>query len=81
LASSHGELARLLLGRIAFLKLLPAVLACALEPFPVPVRTLDALHLASAEFLRCQGQKVAVATYDGRLALAARSLKLDLVDL
>ena len=28
------------------------VLARALQPFPVPVRTLDAIHLAAVEFVR-----------------------------
>lgn len=52
LGGSHGELARRLLERIAILEMLPNVLARALEPFATPVRTLDALHLASIEFLR-----------------------------
>jgi hypothetical protein len=48
----------------------------ALEPFPAPVRTLGALHLASIEFLRAQGQKLELATYDERLAAAARKMKI-----
>lgn len=55
LSGSHGEAARDLLGRIDFLELVPPVLEPALEPFPVPVRTLDALHLASLSFLIAQG--------------------------
>ncbi|HEX7127170.1 MAG TPA: PIN domain-containing protein, partial [Thermodesulfobacteriota bacterium] len=47
LGASHAEAARLLLGRIALLELVAPVLVRALEPFPTPVRTLDALHLAS----------------------------------
>lgn len=74
LATSHGEVARLVLARLAFLELTRPVLARALEPFPVPVRTLDALHLASLEFLRAQNQKVTLATYDDRLANVARRL-------
>jgi len=49
-----------------------------LEPFPVPVRTLDALHLASLELLRANGQVVELATYDDRLARAARAMKIAL---
>jgi hypothetical protein len=60
----HGELARRLLERLAFLEMLPNVLARALEPFPAPVRTLDALHLASIEFLRGRGQTIELASYD-----------------
>jgi hypothetical protein len=69
---------RLLLGRIAFLELVPPVLARALEPFPVAVRTLDALHLASVDFLRGLGQRPLLATYDRRLAEAATGLDISL---
>lgn len=74
LAATHGEAARDLIGRVALLELLPQVLARALEPFPVGVRTLDALHLASLTFLKEQGQRVTLATYDGRLGTAAVAL-------
>lgn len=59
----------------------PPVLARALDPFPSPLRTLDALHLASAEFLRQQGQSVRLATYDDRMADAARSLDIEIYPL
>jgi hypothetical protein len=78
LGTSHGELVRLLLGRLRWLELTPAVLARALDPWPVPVRTLDALHLASAEFLQAHGQQVKLASYDERLIGAARRLSLPL---
>jgi predicted nucleic acid-binding protein len=74
LARSHAEEVRDLLDRVAFVELTPAVLERALEPFPAPVRTLDAVHLASVDFLGRSGQKVQVATYDARLAKGARSL-------
>ena len=76
LGRSHGEAVRALLARVAFLELEPQVLSRALEPFPVPVRTLDALHLASIEFLRAQHQEVALASYDERLLAAARGLRI-----
>ena len=44
------------------------------DRFPAPVRTLDALHLASLEFLRAQGQEVALASYDERMRSAARAM-------
>lgn len=81
LGSSHGELARALLQRLAFLEMVPPVLGRALEPFPVPVRTLDALHLASIEFLRSQRQAVRLATYDGRMSAAAERMKIPLVEM
>ncbi len=74
LAASHGDDVRALLARIALVELAPPVLARALEPFPIPVRTLDALHLASMEFLRAHGQTVELASYDERLTAAARTL-------
>jgi len=74
LGRSHGEDVRQLLGRIALLELTTPVLARALEPFPAPVRTLDALHLASVDFLRQQGQNVRLATYDARMIEMARRL-------
>ena len=81
LASSHGESVRLLLGRLSWLELSPVVLARALEPWPVPLRTLDALHLASAEFLRARGQEVTLASYDDRVTAAARRLSMPLFNL
>ncbi|MGH7822627.1 MAG: PIN domain-containing protein, partial [Candidatus Binatia bacterium] len=44
LGDAHQQAARELLARISFVELRPEALARALEPFPVPVRTLDALH-------------------------------------
>jgi predicted nucleic acid-binding protein len=81
LTGSHGENLRLLLGRLALLELSRPVLARALEPFPLPVRTLDALHIASAEFLRAQNQVVVLATYDERMRRAAESMNIPLFDL
>ena len=78
LSASHGEALRLLVGRVALLELAPPVLARALDPFPAPVRTLDALHLASLEFLRAQGQRVELASYDERMLSAARALRIPL---
>ena len=74
LGSSHGDAARALLHRLALLELAPPVLARALEPFPVPVRTLDALHLASVEFLRSQRVEISLASYDQRLLRVAQRL-------
>ena len=79
--ASHAEAARQLIGRVAMLELVRTVLARALEPFPIPVRTLDALHLASVEFLRTRGHQVALATYDDRLATAAKRLRIPLASI
>ena len=74
LGRSHGDAALDLLSRLAFLELTPPVLERALEPFPVAVRTLDALHLASMAFLRARGVKLTLASFDGRLSDAASAL-------
>ena len=81
LTRSHSDEVRALLSRLALIELAPPVLARAVEPFPKPVRTLDALHLASMDFLRKQGQLVTVASYDNRLIDAARSLRFPLFKL
>ena len=78
LARSHGQAARVVIGRLALIELAPLVLARALEPFPVPVRTLDAIHLASLEFVRSRGQTVELASYDERMLVAARALRIPL---
>ena len=77
LGGSHGDMVRALLGRVALLELAVPVVARALEPFPMPVRTLDALNLASLEFLRSHGQTVRLASYDDRLLTAARRLGVE----
>lgn len=77
LAASHGELVRRLLAGLAMLELARPVLSRALEPFAVPVRTLDALHLASAAFLQSLGERIQVASYDARFLAAARTLRLE----
>jgi predicted nucleic acid-binding protein len=81
LTRSHADEVRALLSRLALIELAPPVLARALEPFPKPVRTLDALHLASMDFLRNQGQSVRLASYDSRLTNLARSLRFPLYKL
>ncbi len=76
LSRSHGEPVRGLLGRVSLVELAPPVLARALDPFPTPVRTLDAIHLASMEFLRSQGLALNLASYDERMLAAARALRI-----
>ena len=81
LGSSHGDAVRATLARVALVEMRPLVLQRALEAFPTPVRTLDALHLASIVFLRAHGQSVVLASYDERMTTAARALKIPLFNL
>ena len=78
---SHGGRARGLLARVNLTNMSELVLARALEPFPVAVRTLDALHLATMEFLRRHGASVELASYDGRLLAAAGALGIAAAEL
>ncbi len=71
LQNSHGDAVRNLIGRVAIIEMVGPVLARALQPFPVPVSTLDAIHLS---FIRAQKQSVELASYDERLVAAARLL-------
>lgn len=81
LAASHADDARDLIARVALLEMIPEVLERARTPFPVPLRTLDALHLASIDFLREQRQEVQLASYDQRLITAAKRLGINLIAL
>jgi predicted nucleic acid-binding protein len=78
LARSHGDEVRALIARVALIELAPPVLARALEQFPVAVRTLDALHLSSMEFLRTRRQTVVLASFDERLLAGARALGISI---
>ena len=69
-----SRLGRRLLDNVDLVELSPTVLARALEPFPVSVRTLDGLHLATVEFLRSNGSTVELASYDTRIITAAKAL-------
>ena len=81
LARTHADFARLLLARVSLLALDRSVLTRALQPFPMPTRTLDALHLASASYLRERGAEVRVATYDARMAESAEGIGLGLYEM
>jgi predicted nucleic acid-binding protein len=81
LGISHGGAVQSFLQRVAFVEPIRPVLERALEPFPISLRTLDALHLASASFLSAQGVKLRIASYDDRMCAAARKMKLALYPL
>lgn len=71
---------QILLERVEFIELLPTVLARALKPFEIPLRTLDTLHLATIDYLRQLGRDVALASFDERMVAAARALDIDIHD-
>ena len=68
-----GEVQRLLM-RVGMIEMTRSVLARALEPLPIPLRTLDSLHLATMEFVRARGQTLELASYDDRLLAGATAI-------
>lgn len=50
------------------------VLARAADPFPTLIRTLDAIHLATADLARRSTKDLVFATHDRELGIAARAL-------
>lgn len=79
-AAAGKETAGTLLQRIALIELVPEVVRRVRDRYPVRVRTLDALHLASIDFLRDQGAEPRLATYDQRMREAAVKLDIRLFD-
>lgn len=72
LAGTHGDAAETLLTRVDLIDLSSAALA--LQPFPVAVRTLDGLHLATMVYLRRQMAELTLASYDKRMNECAEAL-------
>jgi uncharacterized protein len=64
-----------LVSRIDVIELTPTVLARAGQPLPVPLKTLDAIHLAAAALWQeVEEDETVIATHDAGLALAARAI-------
>jgi predicted nucleic acid-binding protein len=76
IGASYTNQAKAILSGIDLIELTPVVLARALRPFPISVRTLDALHLATVEFLRGRHYDVVFASFDQRLLQVARALDM-----
>jgi predicted nucleic acid-binding protein len=81
LGRSHDNEVQALLIRVDLIEMTAAVLARALEPFPTPIRTLDALHLSTIEYVRNRRETVELASYDTRLLAAAQALGISIVAL
>ncbi len=73
-AETHAAVLAERIGRLALVALDEAACARVRAPYATPARTLDALHLATADFLRSRGLPVRMATYDERLGAAALAL-------
>jgi len=66
--------AREITSVLAFVELTQPVLERVLDPFPMPVRTLDALHLATLDYLSHHVPDVVLASFDERMNEAARAM-------
>jgi hypothetical protein len=69
------------LNGIELLEMDRTVLARALEWWPTPIRTLDALHLATLEYVGRREAPVQLAGYDHRMLAAARALGILIAEL
>jgi predicted nucleic acid-binding protein len=81
MGETHRDEIAAMLRRIDFVELSRDCLRRAVHPYPVPVRILDGLHLATMAHLREQGEVVELASYDGRLLAAAQALGIPLAAL
>lgn len=68
------DAARDLLSRVSLIELAPTVLARAKEPWPIELRTLDALHVATCLWLTEHRQRIQLATWDRRMLEVAQAL-------
>lgn len=81
LGKTHGDKARRVVQGIGLVNLSPSEMRRALYPFPAPLRTLDAIHVASMEYLRGNGERVELASYDRRMTTVAEAMGFPLYDL
>ncbi len=79
IAVRRGAIFRLLEG-MELVEPTRPVLARASQPFPTPLGTLDAIHLATALLWReGQDRELVMATHDAALGMAARASGFDVV--
>jgi predicted nucleic acid-binding protein len=78
-AARRGEVYRLL-EAVEVVDVARPILRRASEPFPAPIGTLDAIHLATAIAWRdASDTTLVMATHDKALATAARSVGLEVI--
>ena len=80
-SASLGDAVRALLNRTSLIEMDRPALARALEPWPLPLRTLDGLHLSTISFLRQQGEAIELASYDNRLISTAQAIGIAVASL
>ncbi len=70
---------RALLQRVHLMAVSDDVIERASRTYPVSIRALDAIHVATAEILAAEGASVDFWTHDKRQALAATARGLDVL--
>jgi len=80
LAEEREDEARELLSSLELFELAEPVISRALNAYPIPVRTLDGLHLATLEYARRRSPRIELATYDRRMRECARALGFGIVE-
>lgn len=70
-----------LLARVNLVEMSSVALARALEPFPVELRTQDALHVSTMVWLREEASEIRLASYDRRMRACAEALGFELYPL
>jgi uncharacterized protein len=78
LARRRASMLKLFAG-IHTVRINRAVLDKAAEPFPTTIRTLDAVHVASALLVRVRMPALRVATHDADLGTAAIAVGLSVI--
>jgi predicted nucleic acid-binding protein len=73
-AADRRSAALEMIGGLSLAPISTIVLERAADPFPTPIGTLDAIHLATALLVRVDHPDLEFATHDVELALAARSV-------
>lgn len=77
---SHGDDLRQILNEIMIVEMTPVILARSQEPFPIPIRTLGALHIATIEYLRKRDAETSLATFDARQLEIAKKMRIPIVN-
>lgn len=72
-AAERSEAVYRVLDELELIAMTPAVVRRAAQPLAVPLGSLDAIHLASAELWREVNGELVIATHDDELGLACRA--------
>jgi predicted nucleic acid-binding protein len=77
--AARREAVLVILGGFHLARVDARVLERAADPFPTQLRTLDALHLATALLVRFEHDDLVFATHDRQLATAARAVGFEVI--